>query len=188
MKPAHLLFIVLVIGTLIACAPATNTEQSTAPTPASLFQNPADTSPPPATLTINGATQTAGVGTYCWNTPTSPSESVEACVDKVGVPTAPDPLRSSSPVNGILTLPLNDPPTQLVLSIFPASDVNEIKLPDATGDNRWWNFIEGYTSKLSLQTSQEIHQQLQPGLYVFYVFAVWEGKGDVSYGFLVEVK
>jgi len=113
---------------------------------------------------------------------------MDACVDKVGVPTARNPLSSVSPVTALLTLPLNDPPTQLVLTVFPASNVNEIKSPDITGDHRWWNFIEGYISQLALQTSQEIKQELQPGLYVFYVFAVWDGKGDVSYGFLVEVK
>lgn len=164
------------------------------PTPLSndshpLTTSPSNGSPPPATLTINGTTQTAGVGTYCWRTGTSSTESVEACVDKVGVPTASDPLKASSPVHGTLTLPLNDPPTQLVLTVFPASNANEIKLPDDTGNHRWWSFIEGYVSQLALQTSQEIKQDLQqPGLYVFYVFAVWEGKGDVSYGFLVEVK
>lgn len=142
--------------------------------------------PPPATLTINGATQTAGIGTYCWSATTTPGESVQACVDKVGVPTALDPLKSSSPVRGTLTLPVNDPPTQLALTVFPASNVNEIKSPDAT--HRWWSFIEGYVSILALQPSQEIKQDLQPGMYVFYVFALWEGKGDVSYGFLVEVK
>jgi hypothetical protein len=180
----HIPIIVLFIGILSACA----TVGTPTSTPDTTVANPPDTSPPPATLTINGATQTAGVGTYCWSTTTAPSESVQACVDKIGVPTARDPLTSTSPVMGLLTLPLNDPPTQAVLSVFPASDINEIKLPDDTGENRWWNFIEGFTSILSQQTSQEIKQELQPGLYVFYVFVIWEGKGDVSYGFLVEVK
>jgi len=106
-------------------------------------------------------------------------------VDKVGIPTAQDPLRSSSPVKGRLSLPLAEVPNQLTLSAFQVTSAHE--LPETAGGYRWWTYTEGYTSELSPQTSQEINLELDPGLYVFYVFAVWEGKGDVSYGFLVEV-
>ncbi len=63
-----------------------------------LAASPSNDSPPPATLTINGTVQTAGIGTYCWTT--TPGKSAEVCVDKVGVPTAREPLHSSSPVTG----------------------------------------------------------------------------------------
>ncbi|MBK9925579.1 MAG: hypothetical protein IPP66_09835 [Anaerolineales bacterium] len=198
-------FTVLLIAVLSACTtgtPLPPTEppaeslfgdpQSSATPPSNgspaLAATPSHEAPPPAMLTINGTTQTAGIGTYCWKAATSSANSAEVCVDMVGVPTATEPLKSSLPFSGTLTLPLNDPPTQLVLTVFPASDANEIQLPNDAGNYRWWNFIEGYVSTLALQTSQEIKQDLQPGLYVFYVFAVWDGKGDVSYGFLVEAK
>lgn len=145
-----------------------------------------DQSPPPATLTINGITQTSGVGTYCWNFKTGNGESVDACADKIGIPTAIDPLKAASPVKGQLTLPLSDPPSQLVLTAYHA--LPTLELSEKTGGYRWWNFTEGYISPLSLETSQEINIKLDRGLYVFYVFAVWDGKGDVSYGFLVNVK
>ena len=142
--------------------------------------DPLADAPPPATLEIGGTVQTAGVGTYCWS-----GASVAACVDKIGIPTAPDPLKTSSPVTALLTLPLEQPPTQVSLTIFPAAD-NE--LPDTFGGYRWWSFVEGYISMLEPQTEQDIQAELEPGLYIFYVFVVWEGKGDVSYGFLVEVE
>ena len=47
---------------------------------------------------------------------------------------------------------------------------------------------EGLSRELALETSQEVTLEQDPGLYVFYVFAVWKGKGDVSYGVLVAVK
>jgi len=147
---------------------------------------PTDQIPPSAKLTINGTTQTSGVGTYCWNFKTGNEESVDACADKIGIPTAIDPLKASSPVKGQLTLPLSDPPSQLVLTAFHA--LPTLELPEKTGGYRWWNFTEGYISPLSLQASQEINIKLDRSQYVFYVFAVWEGKGDVSYGFLVNVE
>jgi len=145
-----------------------------------------DQSPPPATLTINGISQTSGVGTYCWNGTTATGESVNACADKIGIPTAVDPLKANSPVKGQLSLPLIDSPSQLVLTAYQA--LPALELSDKAGGYRWWNFTEGFISPLSLQASQEINIKLDRGLYVFYVFAVWESKGDVSYGFLVDVK
>jgi len=147
---------------------------------------PTDQAPPPATLTINSITQTSGIGTYCWNFKTANGESVDACADKIGIPTAIDPLNASSPVKGQLTLPLSDSPSQLVLTAFHA--LPTLELPEKTGGYRWWHFTEGFITPLSLQASQEINIKLDRGLYVFYVFAVWEGAGDVSYGFLVNVE
>ena len=146
---------------------------------------PIDQSPPPAILTIKGISQTSGVGTYCWNTKTATGESVNACADKIGIPTAIDALKATSPVKGQLVLPLNDPPSQLVLTAYQA--LPALELPEKTGGYRWWHFNEGYITPLSLQASQEINVKLDRGLYIFYLFAVWEGKGDVSYGFLVRV-
>ncbi|HEU0297194.1 MAG TPA: hypothetical protein VFR47_30920 [Anaerolineales bacterium] len=133
-------------------------------------------------------TQTAGVGSYCWNSKTATGEAVGMCVDKIGLPTVKDPLIAASPVKARLTLPLTDLPTQLGLSIFPATEGKEVKMDGGSEEFSYWMPAEGLNRELVLQTSQEITLELVPGLYVFYVFAGWEDKGDVSYGFLVEVK
>jgi hypothetical protein len=182
----NVLFSLLAIGSLASCTAAMNPRDdppTRTPTPAA---TPSDGSPPPASLEIDGVTQTAGVGTYCWSGQTASGETVNACADMIGIPTDPDPLISSSPVTARLSLPLAESPSQLSLSAFQVSSAHE--LPDTARGYRWWTYAEGFTSQLPLETSQEINLELEPGLYVFYVFAVWEGKGDVSYGFLVEVK
>ncbi len=40
---------------------------------------------------------------------------------------------------------------------------------------------------MPLERESVINLSLEPGLYVMNVFVKWEGKGDVSYGFLVKV-
>jgi hypothetical protein len=171
--------------------PNTNSEPIPAPTATSIsitdtpLPNPTDPAPLPATLIINGVTQTSGVGTYCWKTQKPSGESVNACADTTGVPTAIDPLKATIPVQGQLTLPITDPPQQLVLTAYQA--LPALELSDKTDGYRWWNFNEGFITPLSLQSSQAINIKLNRGLYVFYVFAAWDGKGDVSYGFLVDV-
>jgi hypothetical protein len=178
--PLFLLFTVI----LAACsAPATPTDL-----PEPTVTNIPDGSPAPARLEIAGAEQTAGIGTYCWTSPTVEGGGVSACVDKAGLPTPQDPLIAASPITARLTLPLEDPPSQLHLSVFPAADENEVKMDGLPAGFRFWMPAEGVNQELALQTSQEINLELEPGLYVFYVFSVWEDKGDVSYGFLVEVQ
>ena len=186
-KPIYFLFAILAVGALAACTAVRPTEDNVVPTPVPV-ESPPDDSSPPATLEIDGETQVAGVGTYCWSSPTGVGESVNMCVDKIGLPTVSDPLISSAPVTARLILPLNDPPKQLGLSVFQATASNAVKVDAGTDKFRYWMPAEGVNRELALQTKQEIVLELDPGLYVFYVFAVWEDRGDVSYGFLVEVK
>ena len=47
--------------------------------------------PPGASLTVNGQTQTAGIGAYCWTTTTGDAVTT-ACAKLDGVPTAREPL------------------------------------------------------------------------------------------------
>ena len=179
----NILFSLLVIGGLAACTAAmTPTALPPTPTPTPAAP-PSDGSPPPASLEIDGAVQTAGVGTYCWT-----SATTGMCVDKIGLPTVKDPLIGTSPVKARLTLPLADAPTQLVLSVFPASEGNEVKVDGGDEEFLFWMPAEGLSRELALETSQEITVELEPGLYVYNVFVVWENYGDVSYGFLVDVQ
>ena len=179
-----ILFLILLFTAILAACtePATATQL---PEPAATSLP--DGSPPLALLEIDGAEQTAGLGTYCWPLPAGGGESVAACVDKVGLPTYRDPLTAKSPVTARLTLPLEEPPSQLQLSVFPAVDENEVKMDNLPAEFRFWMPAGGVNQELALQKSQDIQLELEPGLYVFYVFGAWEGKGDLSYGFLVEV-
>ena len=147
-----------------------------------------DGSPSPALLEIGGISQTAGVGTFCWSSQPATGESVDICVDKIGLPTVQNPLISTSPVTARLTLPLDDPPQRLELSVFRAAPGNEVKVEAGTNEFRYWIPGEGINQELALQTIQDITLDLESGLFVFYVFGAWTGKGDVSYGFLVQVK
>ena len=51
-----------------------------------------------------------------------------------------------------------------------------------------WSYTDGIKVVLDLQPRQEVKIELEPGLYVFYISAGWDVKGEVMYGFLVEVK
>ena len=113
-------------------------------------------------------------------------ESVDMCVDKIGIPTAQNPIILNSPVTTRLSFSISDSPQQMSASIFAAS--NDNKLDVDAGDNRWWRYSDGTTLELMPAAQQEIRLEQKPGVYVFYIFAVWEGKGDASYGFLIEVK
>ena len=177
-------FCVVITSSLSACIPVTPATSNPKPDATA----PADGSPLPALLEITGTSQTAGVGTFCWKTQTANGEAVDMCVDKIGLPTVDIPLDSTSPVIARLTLPLNDPPKQLGLSVFRATPENEVKVDTGRNGFRYWIPGEGLNQELGLQTIQDITVDLEPGLFVFYVFGVWEGKGDVSYGFLVQVK
>ena len=103
-------------------------------------------------------------------------------------PTPRDPLLAKDPVIARLTLPLEEPPDLLQLSIFPAVEKNEVKMDDLPAGLRYWMPAEAVNQELAPQASQDIQLNLEPGLYVFNVFANWNVKGDAFYGFLVEVQ
>ena len=142
--------------------------------------------PPLATLEINGKSQDARVGSYCWSTKDELDEPVEACQDSVGVPTVFAPLVASSPVTAQLHFAMKEPPDQISASVFVASKAYEFEVP--VGDLHIWSYKEGTLVTLQPRSNQELTLELDPGLYVFNVFCVWENKGESSYGFFIEVK
>ncbi len=141
--------------------------------------------PESAVLEIDGLSQLAMIGSYCWEYIDEAGEKVNSCLDSVGIPTQKEPLIANTPFTLLLLLPTNDPPAQLSLSVFPASNNNELEVDT---NHHLWSYVEGQNRELALQTQQEIEMSLEPGLYVFNVFAVWVSRGDVSYGFLVKVQ
>jgi hypothetical protein len=145
--------------------------------------------PPVPVLTINGLTQTGGLGTFCWS---DIEQGVSLCADAVGVPTLSKPLapemETGSPI--LLHFQLADlaPISDLVLYVIPVTPNDE--LTEVSGSEmRWWPFLETATQHLLTPAhNTEIELTLDPGLYVFNLFAIWESLGDGSFGFLIKVR
>lgn len=138
--------------------------------------------PPPATITINSATQVAGIATYCWQEGNS-----GLCADAAGVATPQEPLRTSAPVSVTLRLPLDIAPSTLFLDVQPVTPADHIE--STAQGYQWWNIYPSETRRdLPLQQVQDINLQVAPGQYVILVQASWQGIGDVTYGFFVQVQ
>ena len=161
--------------------PALSPTSTSAGTPSA---EPEFDAPPPATLTIDGVQQLSGIGTSCWST----VDLGGICADYFGVPTPADPLPASSSITATLQLAVQTPPTSLSLAVFAVSPETDL-LPDDP-DSASWPFPGEYdlSRELGLESRTQFELALDPGLYVFSIFAVWEHLGDVNYGFLVEVR
>ena len=96
--------------------------------PVALAESTTDSSndsnmPPMAILEINGTSQDARVGSYCWA-----NEAVEACQDSVGIPTALMPIVATSPVSVRLGIATKQLPDELSASVFVASKADEFEV------------------------------------------------------------
>ncbi len=123
--------------------------------------------PPPATLTINNKTQTAGIGAYCWSDPSS-TPSVGVCADIAGIPTGREPLVSAeTPFTATIHLPLDAPPDSLYIAVMPA--IHEI---DSSQKNvRLWQPAGGWSGALPLKNEVKTVFQESTGLYLFQLNA-----------------
>ena len=141
-------------------------------------------SPPPAILKINGNEQTSGIGSSCWKVE---NETYSLCLDTVGIITPTEPLLARSPFTAYLLLPLREFPDEAGFSATRVTDDDELK--EVGNDVRAWRFKgkAGSWNNLTKEPEPDINLSLEPGLYVLNVFVKWEGKGDVSYGFLVKI-
>ncbi len=172
-----------------APVPSPSAPQTPALSPTSTYAGTASAEPefdgpPPATLTIDGAQQLSGIGTSCWVT----GGLDRICADYFGVPTPADPLPASSSIKATLQLAVQTPPTSLSLAVFAVSPETDL-LPD-NPDSASWPFPGEYdlSRELRLESRTQFELALDPGLYVFSIYAVWEHLGDVNYGFPVEVR
>jgi hypothetical protein len=148
-----------------------------------LFAGTSEASPPPALLSINGNEQTSGIGNNCWKID---NETPMACGDTFSINTPADPLLTRSPFTAHLTLPLQKPPEELGFSAIRVTD--DDALNEAANGFRTWRWgLQGMEIQVPLERESDIDFSLEPGLYVFNVFVKWKEKGDVSYGFLVQV-
>ncbi|MCJ7702821.1 MAG: SH3 domain-containing protein [Anaerolineales bacterium] len=141
-----------------------------------------DTEPSPAFLMIDDQQQSSGIGSYCWPDDTT---GMALCLDKVGLPTAHDPLQVNGPFLAQLSIPLPNPPDILSLTTIPVIFEAQMEV-DAEG-MRWWPPNPGDPYDLPLAPPHQLELNLEPGIYVLSVFAQWQDFGDVLYGFLIEV-
>ena len=145
--------------------------------------------PPPATLEVGGITQTAGIGSYCWQSVGDHSKSL--CADMAGIPTARDPLVFAAfPANAKFHFEMLPAPENVTMSVLPVTAAKELVGTDGT--HRFWNPGEGWSGSLPPKVSfeyafQETEFVSGDGLYVILISASWKGLGDASYGFLVQV-
>ncbi len=143
-------------------------------------------SPQPAQLVIAGQTQLGGVGSYCWT-----ANNASACVDTIGIPTSGEPLQTEGTFTAQVNFPYREPITDLGFYLVQVTGEEQMDT-EALG-YRWWppaGAVEGsqfITLTPPRQNPTAIDLTLDPGLYLFQVFVIYEGLGDVTYGFLVEV-
>jgi hypothetical protein len=150
--------------------------------------DPALQQPPAATLTIAGQSQTAAIGTYCWS-----YAGGGLCVDKIGIPSPDQPLPAGQPVQGTLEIPVDAPVTNVTMGIFAADEALKSDFDVDMEGVIFWDFPEAIGAEqqvieLQPQAQQAFEVALEPGVYVIHFFVGWEGIGDATYGFLVEVK
>jgi hypothetical protein len=174
---------------MVACTPSSTTDESalsddnleitTDSSADSLDQ--ASTEPPPATLTIDGREQRAGVTGYCWQV----GDGTSICADPIGFTTAADPIPAESTFLAQFEFLLDAKPGRAQLSIFPASQ--PILMGPEESDWRYWKSVPGDQFALPPDNNPSIELTLEPGLYVFDMFVDWPDYGGVNYGFLVDV-
>ena len=144
-----------------------------------LLVGSASAGPPPALLEIDGNEQIAGIGDSCWKG--------EECADTFSIITPAEPLLTRSPFTAHLHLPLQKSPEELGFSAIRVTDDDALR-NEAVNDFRAWRYgLQGMNIQVPLERESDINLSLEPGLYVLNVFVKWEEKGDVSYGFLVQV-
>ncbi len=187
-------------GLLVACAlvttlDATNSEtESSSPSLQTLPPSTAIVQPlltatalplPPATMTIDGKTQLAEIGSFCWRDK-SPLIYSLVCSDPIYIPTVMDSLQIATPFTATFHLPPDYPPQSLVLAMMDISlkdEVTGVNSPDI----RYWQAEPGWAGGLPLKTDVSYQFQEGDGLYIVQLRASWKDIGRVDYNFLVQV-
>jgi WD40 repeat protein len=145
--------------------------------------------PPPVTLEVDGVTQMAGIGSYCWSSGGVISKSL--CADMAGIPTASDPLvLTEFPVNAKFHFEMELAPDDVTISVMPARSGQELLGADSA--HRLWNPSEGWSGSLPPKVNfeypfQETEFVSGDGLYIILISANWKDFGDASYSFLIQI-
>jgi WD40 repeat protein len=142
-------------------------------------------------MTVNGQTQEAGVGSYCWTT-NAGNASTTTCAEQTGVPTAREPLVivDATSFTAHFNLEILTPPDSVILSVMPITPASEI--PSADAGHRLWRTGSGWGAGLPLKTDIEYPFQAAEfangnGLYLAELSARWKNSGNVTYGFLMQI-
>lgn len=155
------------------------------PTPTRGAESPA-VAPPPALVEIASRQQISGIGTYCWTQPTGKETAMGVCADMVGIPTAEEPITTTSPFTAIFWLAPEEKPDELQLEVISVTAEDELS-PRPAGQ-RTWSFRSGERYSLPRERQSSIELTLEPGQYVLSLYARWSAWGSVQYGFLVDVQ
>jgi len=145
--------------------------------------------PPGASLTVDGQTQLAGIGSYCWPNHIGSNPQTE-CQNVPGLYTSSEPLvvSDSASFTGHFHLDAQAPPDSVGLSVAPISPGDEIPSTDIT--RRLWRFGNGWGT--DLPNESDAVYTFQPfvqgdGLYLVELDTLWKSSGSVDYGFLIQV-
>lgn len=141
--------------------------------------------PPAPWMTVNDLKQQAEVGTFCWT-----KEFISVCADAVGIPTPSQPLVfASSETPFLFHFQLHDVAAIADLAFYYTPISSADALSEAGADPIWWPYWDNM-SPIFLEPAHTVTVELTlpPGLYVFNLFAIWEGQGDGSFGYLVEIR
>ena len=127
--------------------------------------------PPKAVLrTADGLEVAGGAGTRCWD---------RMCLDMVGPVSNPDPFTLGPSENFTISYEAG-PPTAIYETWRAAAGPGELT---ASGERLWKDVIpDGAMVKAGGP-----RPPLQPGRYLYMVFVQWQGKGDISYAWYIEV-
>lgn len=189
MKTKPILIAALLLTLLAACGPLTPLPIITPATNVSETPTPSDyVLPPIAMLEVNGQTQEAGLGSYCWT-----SAGVNTCYDLAGISTPLSPLELTEfPANAKFHFKTNLAPDKLTMAVIPIAQDQDFRWADDF--HRLWNpnLAETWSGSLPPKVSvdypfQKIEFTNGDGLYIIHASASWQNLGDVSYGFLIQI-
>jgi Tol biopolymer transport system component/heat shock protein HslJ len=141
--------------------------------------------PGSAMLIASGQERESVLGTYTWTQVEKDGSTSLVHADAFAILTQAEPLSLESPIQARLRLPVPVTPSQLDLELYIVTDLDSAP---ANGDTRRWNLSSGEQIPLPLENDPQFSLNLDTGLYVLHLQAVWEGLGDASYGFLLEIR
>ncbi|MBI4202667.1 MAG: hypothetical protein HY532_06125 [Chloroflexi bacterium] len=145
----------------------------------------ADVKPPSATLVVDGQEQMGGLSGYTWS-----GLSGGRGNDLAGIVTPLEPLKVAvSPLIGELRFSLQvwlkQSPQEVFMDLGPVTPDDELE--GAWTNVRIWQSPRRVEwQELLPARRQQVELALEPGLNVVRIFVRW-GRGDASYGFLVEM-
>ena len=135
---------------------------------------PPGVDPPGARLIAGGVATEGGIGTRCWG---------DSCVDMVGPVTNIDPIALDA--NGSFTIELDQGTAdELSVTMYDVDGAT----PAVLAGELAWPLDPGTAAPVGGASGSPNTIPAEPGLYVLSVFANWQGKGDVTYGWYIEVR